>query len=116
MFINTNCFIFVMLNTFINKKAPTMKKASILKLFIALIVIWLFRLPLPSQIHFNTSEDVGMKLKEMRKSYHLSLDELSRFTGLNKEYLQGVESGKYAIGDHETKIISDYFGQDLSSL
>ncbi len=93
-----------------------MKKASILKLFIALVVIWLFRLPLPSQIHFNSSEDVGLKLKEMRKSYQLSLEELSKFTGLDKEYLEGVETGKYAIGDPETKKLAEYFGQDLTSL
>ena len=93
-----------------------MKKANLFKLFIALAVIWLFSLPLPSQIHFSKSEDYGYKIKQLRKSYHLSIDELSKFTGLDKAYLEGIESGKYPLGTSECKRLDEYFGQNLTAL
>jgi DNA-binding XRE family transcriptional regulator len=93
-----------------------MKKASVIKIVLALFIIWVFRLPMPYLSHASSNDNFGRQLKETRKSYHLTVEELSKITGLDKYYLEGVEDGKYNIGQIENKKLQEYFGNSLTAI
>lgn len=93
-----------------------MKNKEYILIALVVMLIWILKQPSPVELNFENDENIGRKLKDLRKSYHLSVEELSKFTGLNKSYLQGVETGKYILGSKETKKIAAYFGKDLSAL
>lgn len=90
-----------------------MKKSSIIRLFIIGLLAVLFVLPLRSQFQLPSNEGVGYRVKQLRQSYQLTTAELAKYTGLSKQYLEGIECGKYAVGDTESRIIGEYFGQEL---
>lgn len=93
-----------------------MKNKEYILVALVVMVIWILRQPSPVELNFENDENIGRRLKDLRTSYHLSVEELSKYTGLNKSYLEGVEKGKYILGSTETQKIAAYFGQDLSAI
>jgi hypothetical protein len=90
--------------------------STILIIVSILIIIFIFRAPAPVQELSINSYSNGIKLHKLRTQYKMTLDELSKSTGLTKDYLKGVEKGRYILGEIEYVRLTEVLGDDFASL
>ena len=93
-----------------------MNKTLTLIVVAILFIIYVLRSPVPVQDSRPETYTTGIKLKHLRTQYKISLDDLSRFSGLSKDYLKGVEKGKYILGEVEQIKLAEILGDDFASL
>ncbi len=93
-----------------------MNKTISLVVVAILFIIWILRSPVPVQDVRPESFATGLKLKQLRTQYKISIEDLSRFSGLSKDYLKGVEKGNYILGDVEQSKLAEILGDDFASL
>ena len=90
--------------------------SAILVVVSILIAISIFRAPVPVQETNSISYSIGYKLHKLRTQYKMSLEDLSKSTGLTKDYLKGVEKGRYILGEIEYVRLTEVLGDDFASL
>jgi len=93
-----------------------MNKTISLVAVAVLFIIWILRSPVLVQDVKPESFVAGMKLKHLRTQYKISIDDLSKFSGLPKDYLKGVEKGNYILGEAEQSKLAEILGDDVASL
>ena len=93
-----------------------MNKTVSLVAVVILFIIWILRSPVPVQDVKPESFAAGMKLKHIRTQYKISIDDLSKFSGLSKDYLKGVEKGNYILGESEQSKLAEILGDEIASL
>ena len=59
---------------------------------------------------------VGTNIRKIRISQNLSQNQLSYETGLTREYINKIESGKYNISIKKLSLISEALNVDIKSL
>ena len=65
---------------------------------------------------FDTKE-VGMKIRQLRKSRSMRQDELSDVLGgLSRGQISNLETGRRNISLHQAKALADFFGVTLETL
>lgn len=67
------------------------------------------------QQSFNT-KDVGMRIKQLRKSRSLNQDDLGKVLNLSRPQISNLERGRRNINLHQIKSLADYFGVSLETL
>ena len=90
--------------------------SAILVVVSILIAISIFRAPAPVIETQSINYSMGYKLHKIRTQYKMTLDDLSKSTGLTKDYLKGVEKGKYILGELEQVRLTEVLGDDFASL
>lgn len=73
--------------------------------------------------HALNTKDIGMKIKQLRKSRNITQDELGVILGdkihgkpLSRGQISNLETGKRNFNIHQIKILADYFNVSMETL
>ena len=59
------------------------------------------------------NNDLGKKIKELRKSRHLKQDDIANILGITRGQISNLEHGRRSLSLEQLKLLCDYFKVDL---